>query len=57
LRKLVEDITNLIDSLVSLFPAAKMAMETLYTPEAKELGSEASDVPILKDAAHKSMTN
>ena len=26
-------------------------METLYTSEAKELGSEASDVPILKDAA------
>ncbi|KAN0107828.1 Prion-inhibition and propagation domain containing protein [Hyaloscypha variabilis] len=51
LRKLVEDITNLIDSLVSLFPAAKTAMETLYTSEAKELGSEASDVPILKDAA------
>ncbi|CZR68791.1 uncharacterized protein PAC_18690 [Phialocephala subalpina] len=51
LRKLVEDITNLIDSLVSLFPAAKTAMETLYASEASELGSEASAVPILKDAA------
>lgn len=51
LDKLLEQVTSLIDDLVTLFPAARAASKSLYESDATDLGSYEGAVGILKGAA------
>ncbi|EON63735.1 hypothetical protein W97_02963 [Coniosporium apollinis CBS 100218] len=47
-RRLIEDITELVDNLVELFPAAQASQRRLCEVEVSEIGAEES-LPVLKE--------
>jgi hypothetical protein len=49
-RGLIEDVTDLVDSLVELFPGAQVEQRQRCVEEVMEMGPEA-DLPVLEQAA------
>jgi hypothetical protein len=49
-RRLIEDVTDLVNDLVDLFPAAQASQRALCEIEVSELGTEES-LPVLKEIA------
>ena len=50
-ERLIEDITNLVNGLVELFPAAESSQRGLCRQEVSELGTN-EDLPLLRDLAN-----
>lgn len=49
-RRLIEDVTDLVDDLVDLFPAAQASQQELCKIEVSELSTD-ENLPVLKDIA------
>ncbi|KAH7357338.1 prion-inhibition and propagation-domain-containing protein [Pyrenochaeta sp. MPI-SDFR-AT-0127] len=50
-KRLIEDITDLVNDLVQLFPAVQQEQRRLCGVEVSEIGTAHSSLPILKDIA------
>ena len=51
LRKLLDDITHLVNQLVAMFPAAQDSQQSLCDAEVKELGADEKALRLLREAA------
>lgn len=50
-KRLIEDVTDLVNSLVTLFPAAEIIQQRLCEIEVSEIGNAEGSLPMLKEAA------